>query len=195
MKKLVMVHQSAPKQDANAQNAATDEPRFMPPKNYFEKDAPARRESNVQNADEDFEGGAAYALPQHYAATNEMLDPEELRQQVLRAMAKVDRSPAGSAERLAAERALITVRSNARTSCRARASELEAQLAALKRPGADQTRRAELERELASVTDLLETLDRTEDAPASKATNASGDAERWAKSLRLARELVRSTNE
>lgn len=147
-----------------ANDGAGDEPSFLEPVAYYETEARPAPRAATHNAGEDEQ---PFIAPRPYFVSNEMLDLDELRQIVLRAMAMVDRSAAGSADRLAAERQLITARSNLLVAARARASELEAQLAALKQPGADDEQRRRLEAELASVNALLATV---EDEPPSKAT-------------------------
>lgn len=173
--KKAFVNQRAPKQDALVLNSSEDERPFLEPVPYFATPTKRAPSAGVQNSGD--EQRFMEPVP-YYAATNETTarDIEDRQRRVLELMAEVNRSAAGSAERLAAERALITARSNLRTAARSRASDLEAQLAALKRPGADQSERNRIQSELASVARLLEALDGTEDTAPSKAANADGES-------------------
>jgi len=160
-----------------AQNAGDDEPAFMPVKPYFETARPTQssRGTSAQNTSGD--EGPTFLPPRPYYVTNEMAALDQLRQRVLELMGQVNRSAEGSAERLAAERSLITARSNLRTAARASESDLQAKLSAMKQPGANDAERRKLEAELASVTDLLHAIDATEsDTAPSKATNGAAKA-------------------
>jgi hypothetical protein len=149
-----------------ANDGVGDEPSFLEPVAYYDTGARPARRAAAHNAAEDDQ---PFIAPRPYFVSNEMLDLDELRQLVLRAMAKMDRTPAASVERLEAERELISAKANLRTAARSRASELEAQVAAMKQPGANDLERSRLERELSSVNDLLRMIE-TEDLP-SKAAN------------------------
>lgn len=143
----------APKPKATAQNADDESP-YMPVK------SPGVEQATVQNATADVELTFMPAAPYH--VSNEMGRIEQLRQRVLELIGAVSRSAAGSAERLKAERDLITARSNLLTAARARESEVEAQASALRKPGADASELSRLESEARSMRDLIRVLEQDE---------------------------------
>lgn len=132
-----------------------DEAPFAAHQPYFER--PEQRRSRAVNAqDDDFGGGAAFAAPPTpYWVTNEMPEWKELRALVLELIGAVAPSAAGSVERQNAERELISAESNLHIALRARASELQATIDAMRGPAGDDAGRERLQSELGEVEQVL----------------------------------------
>jgi hypothetical protein len=157
-----------------------DEPAYMPlPEPYHPygtratNSEPAAPTASAQNATADVE--LSFMPHTAYHVANEMGLIEQLRQRVLELMGAVSRAAVGSPERLKAERDLITARSNLLTAARARESQVEAQAAALRKPGANPAELSPLESEVRSLRALIRVLEE-EEHPSKAATTKPAPA-------------------
>jgi hypothetical protein len=139
----------------SAQNAGADEAQFLPPVPYFAKqEAPAAPASAVNSNDDDLDGGAAFAEPSNYFASNAMAKVEALTHRVMRLIAEVARAVKGSVKRRDAERNLTLAQGDLRTALRARQPELQSAM-----ESGSAAERAEAARELAAVQRRLAVID------------------------------------
>lgn len=155
-----------------------DEPAYMPPpKPYWEngKVAPAQNQ-HANNGEPRFpvrqtpeaqssiaeSAEVRFMPPRPHTVTNETADLNVMVQRVLELEGDVARSAEGSAERLSAERALISARSNLLVQARSTESDLAAKLASLQGPGANVGERDRIDSELRSVRSLLRVLEEQE---------------------------------
>lgn len=152
--------------DQKQQHAANGAQRFPV------RQAPEAQSSIAESAE------VRFMPPRAYTVTNEVADLNVMIQRVLELEGDVARSAEGSAERLAAERALISSRSNLLIQARSTESDLASKVAALQGPGANIGERDRFEAELRSVRDLLRVLEAQEQPskdkqqPRKRATNA-----------------------